>query len=278
MKMQRITRTARLAAAPPTSVFLRLGVLCVIAVALLTAATGAMAGARREITVGAGAGLLDALELIKNSFEAANPDITVSFTFASGGAITAQVKQGAPLDAVIFPAGGGHMDTLEHEGLIAPETRFVAALDKIVLVVSSNAKVAGDPWKWLSSPSVRKIAIGDPQIVPAGAYAMQVLRHMGLDKLLAERLVYARTVRQVLTYVELGDADAGLVYGSTLYKSTKARAIAEAPSGSHESVVFEGAMVKGTKHEREAQRFLAYLRSPEARKAFEECGFGTPDE
>ncbi|MEW6106877.1 MAG: molybdate ABC transporter substrate-binding protein [Bacillota bacterium] len=276
--MQRITRTARRVAVLPTAVFLRLGVVCVIVAALLTAATGAMAGARREITVGAGAGLLDALELIKSSFEAANPGIAVSFTFASGGAITAQVKQGAPLDAVVFPAGGGHMDTLEREGFIVPKTRFVAARDKIVLVVPGDAKVAGDPWKWLSSPSVRKIAIGDPRTVPAGAYAMQVLQHMGLDKLLAERLVYARTVRQVLTYVELGDADAGLVYGSTLYKSTKAKAIAEAPSGSHECVVFEGAMVKGTKHEREVQRFLAYLRSPEARKALEQCGFGTPDE
>ncbi len=90
--------------------------------------------------------------------------------------------------------------------------------------------------------------------------------------------MYARTVRQVLTYVELGDADAGLVYGSTLYKSTKAKAVAEAPTGSHESVIFEAAMVKGTKHGQEVQRFLAYLRSPEARKGFEQCGFGMPEE
>ncbi|MGE5592771.1 MAG: molybdate ABC transporter substrate-binding protein [Betaproteobacteria bacterium] len=253
-------------------------VLCVVAAMLLVAATGVTSGARREITVGAGAGLLDALQLIKASFEAANPDISVSLTFASAGAITAQVKQGAPLDAVIFPAGGGHMDTLEHEAFIAPETRFVAACDVIVLAVPSGTKVAGDPWKWLSSPSVQRIAIGDPRIVPAGTYAMQVLKHMGLDKLLAERLVYARTVQQVLTYVELGDSDAGFVYGSTLYKSTKAKMLAKAPSGSYEDVVFEGAMVKGTQHRQEVQKFLAYLRSPEARKAFEECGFGLPKE
>jgi len=245
---------------------------------LLIASTGVTAATRREITVGAGAGLLDALQLIKASFEAANPDVSVSLTFASAGAITAQVKQGAPLDAVIFPAGGGHMDTLEREGFIVPETRFVAACDTIVLAVPSGTKVAGDPWKWLASPSVQRIAIGDPRIVPAGTYAMQVLQHMGLDKLLAERLVYARTVQQVLTYVELGEADAGFVYGSTLYKSIKAKVLAKAPSGSYEDVVFEGAMVKATQHKQEVQEFLAYLRSPEARKAFEECGFGLPKE
>lgn len=275
--MCQMTRAAKRVVTPSASVSVRLTVLLVVAAVLLTAASGAAADARTEITVGAGAGLLDVLDLIAGSFEAANADIAVSFTFASGGAITAQVKQGAPLDAVIFPAGGGHMNTLEHEGLIAPETRFVAAHDKILLVVPSDTRLSGDPWKWLAGPSVRKIAIGDPRIVPAGTYAMQVLQHLGLDKLLAERLVYGRTVRQVLSYVELGDADAGFVYGSTLYKSTKARAVAEAPAGSHESVVFEAAMVKGTKHDQEVQRFLAYLRSPEARKAFGQCGFGTPE-
>jgi molybdate transport system substrate-binding protein len=243
---------------------------------------GAVAGvgdaARREIVVGAGAGLLDALQLIKGSFESTNPDVSVSFTFASAGAIAAQVKQGAPVDAVVFPAGGGQMDALEQDGFIAQETRFAIAHDEIVLAVPAGTRVEGDPWKWLASPSVERIAIGDPRIVPAGTYATQVLQHMGLDKLLAKRLVFARTVQQVLMYVEMGDADAGFVFGSTLHKSTKAKAVAKAPAESHEKVVFEAAMVKGTRHENEAKRFLDYLRSLEARKALSQCGFGTPGE
>lgn len=240
---------------------------------LLALATGVGAADRIVITVGAGAGLRDALESIKRSFESANPHTAISYTFSSAGAVAAQVRQGAPLDAVVFPAGGGHMDALEREGLVVPESRFIVARDKLVLVVPRERKVPGDPWKWLSDPSAKHIAIGDPRIVPAGVYAMQVLKHMGLDKPLAGKLVYARSVPQVLSYVELGDADAGFVYGSTLFGSAKARAVAEAPPESHEPIIFECAMVKATPHEKEVERFLAYLRSKDGRKAFEECGF-----
>ena len=64
----------------------------------------------------------------------------------------------------------------------------------------------------LAQPSVKVIATGDPQSVPAGKYAQEVLTHFGLFDELKPKFVFAKDVRQILTYVETGNADAGIVY------------------------------------------------------------------
>lgn len=208
-------------------------------------------------------------------FERAHPQIKLTFTFANAGAISAQVKQGAPVDVVVFPSGGGHMDALERDGLILSGSRRVVARDDLVLVLPATRQVPADPWSWLVSPEVRRVAIGDPEAVPAGFYAMQVLRRLGLDTALEPKLLYARTVRQALVYVEQGEAEAALVYRSTARGSDKARVAAVAPPETHDPIFFEGAVVKATRHADEAQFFLQYLLSPGADRVFGEHGFGT---
>ena len=210
-------------------------------------------------------------------FERTYPDVKLVFTFGSAGALSAQVKQGAPIDLVLFPSGGGHMDTLARDGLIMSGSRRVVARDDLVLAVPVAKPVQVDPWSWLRSSEVRRVAIGDPGSVPAGVYAMQTLRRLGLDTALQPKLVYAETVRQALVYVEQGDAEAALVYRSTVHGSNKVRVAAVAPPDSHDLILFEGAVVKDTPHSDQARLFLEYLVSAEAVRVFEEYGLQAPN-
>lgn len=252
----------------------KLGAACVIAVLAWVVLGGCVPRRQRvSLTVAAGAGLSEVMPAVGADFERAQPDIKVTFTFGNAGAISAQVKQGAPVDVVVFPSGGGHMDALERGGLILPGSRRVVARDDLVLAVPASKQLPADPWSWLRSSEVRRVAIGDPKAVPAGVYAVQVLRHLGLDVALEPKLVYAGTVRQALVYVEQGEAEAALVYRSTLRGSDKARVAAVAPPETHDAIFFEGAVVKAARHAVEAQFFLQYLLSPGAVRVFEEDGF-----
>ncbi|MCR4419000.1 MAG: molybdate ABC transporter substrate-binding protein [Clostridia bacterium] len=224
------------------------------------------------LTVAAGAGLSEVLPVVGEDFQKAYPKVKVTFTFASGGAIAAQVRQGAPVDAVVFPSGGGHLDALEQEGLILAGSRRLVAEDDLVLAVPTGVELPPDPWSWLAGTEVRRVAIGEPKAVPAGTYALQTLRHLGLAEAVRPKLVYARTVRQALVYVEQGEAEAALVYRSTLHGAERARLAAVAPAQAHDPIRFEAAVVSATRKAEEARLFLDYLSSPDAARVLEAYG------
>jgi len=117
------------------------------------------------------------------------------------------------------------------------------------------------------------IALGDPASVPAGQYGRQTLIALHLLDTLNSKLVFAKDVRQVLTYVETGNADAGLVYATDAQASGKVRVVATAPESSHDPIVYPAAVVKGTQNEDTARKFLDYLSSPVARAIFVRHGF-----
>jgi len=115
--------------------------------------------------------------------------------------------------------------------------------------------------------------VGDPASVPAGQYGRQTLIALHLLDKLNSKLVFAKDVRQVLTYVETGNADAGLVYATDTQASGKVRVVATAPDSSHDPIVYPAAVVKGTHSEEAARKFVEYLGSPAARAIFVKHGF-----
>jgi molybdate transport system substrate-binding protein len=227
-----------------------------------------------SLTVGAGAGLSEALGALARDLQARGL-FTISCSFSSTGVVASQVRQGAPLDLVVFPTGGGHMDDLEREGLLVPGTRCEVARDKLVLAVLVDTPVRQDPWTWLAGSSVSRVALGDPQMVPAGHYAYQVLDSLGIMALLEAKLLHARSVRQALAYLEQGEAEAALVYSSTVRGSGRVHVMAVAPPGSHQPIVFEAAVVASSPHREEAETLISHLASPWAARVFEEYGFDT---
>lgn len=240
---------------------------------LLTLAAGVLQlqADQVTITVSAAVSLKAPLETLKAGFEKANPGIEVLYNFGSSGSLEQQIINGAPVD-IYISASTTQMDSLEKAGLILPESRFVLLGNTVVLIAPVGTQT---PAGFGDLPTARTIAIGEPKSVPAGMYAMEILTHFGLAEALKEKLVYAKDVRQVLVYVESGNADAGIVYGSDAAGSKSARIVAVAPEGSHQKVEYPAAIVKSSAHVAESARFLAFIRSGEAKALFKSAGFAT---
>jgi molybdate transport system substrate-binding protein len=168
------------------------------------------------------------------------------------------------------------MDALKSEGLLVAGTRRDVVGNSLVLITPVGAVRVKD-FTDLASPEVKTIALGEPATVPAGMYARQTLGNLGLFRTVEKKIVYAKDVRAVLTYVETGNADAGIVYRSDAKASTKARVAALAPAASHDPIVYPAAVLKDSKHIAGARAFLEFCGSPEADAVFRKYGFTTPE-
>ncbi len=224
-----------------------------------------------SITVSAAISLKDALDEMGASYERNHPGFRITFNYAGSGTLQHQIEQGAPVD-IFVSAAERQMDALQAEGLIIAATRRNLATNKLVLIVPSSAhEIQG--FQDLTRSSVKIIALGEPATVPAGFYGQQTLQHLGLFAAIEKKFVYAKDVRQVLVFVETGNADAGLVYQTDARISSRVRVAAVAPDSSHDPIVYPAAVVNTTKHPDAAQAFLDFTTSPPARLIFEKYGF-----
>ena len=207
-------------------------------VACLTASlgTGVAAGAHAgELTVSAAASLQNAFREIGRRFEQAHPGTTVRFNFAGSGPLLAQLRKGAPVD-VFASADHDTMDRAVAEGLVTGATRRDFASNAVVLVAPLQAPANGagaslSALADLRGARVRRIAVGQPRVVPAGAYTRRALQAQGLWSALEPRLVYGDNVRQVLSYVSRGEVDAGFVYRSdALLDAARVRIVLTVPT------------------------------------------------
>ncbi|MFZ0635121.1 MAG: molybdate ABC transporter substrate-binding protein [Candidatus Acidiferrales bacterium] len=224
-----------------------------------------------SLTVSAAISLKDALDEIAKMYEQKNPGVKVTFNYGGSGTLQHQIEQGAPVD-IFFSAAEKQMDALVAKGLTVAGTRRDAVRNSLVLIVPAAAGTAKD-FSDLVKPEVKTIALGEPATVPAGMYAQQTLQHLGLMDAIKPKVVYAKDVRQVLTYVETGNADAGLVYRTDALISKKVRIVATAPEDSHEPIVYPLAVIKGTKQESAARGLADYLAGADAHAIFKKYGF-----
>jgi molybdate transport system substrate-binding protein len=190
--------------------------------------------------------------------------------FGSSGTLAREIENGAPVDAIIS-AGEKPVDDLAAKGLLAAGTRRNLLTNALVLIAPQDSKLTG--FDALTAPAVKLVALGDPATVPAGQYGLETLQNLRLYDRIRSKIVLGKDVRQVLTYVETGNADAGLVYATDAKISTKVRAIAVAPESSHAPIVYPVAAIAGTRNEQAVRDFLAYLGSPSARAIFVKHGF-----
>jgi molybdate transport system substrate-binding protein len=226
----------------------------------------------QTLTVSAAASLTDVMEEIKGFYEEKTVH-TLVMNYGSSGALQQQIEQGAPAD-VFISAAQRQMDVLQEEGLILAESRVDLLENKVVLIipVSGDNKEITD-FNSLTTDSLKLLAIGEPESVPAGRYAKEVLSSLGIWKKLEEKCVLGKDVRQVLTYVETGNVDAGIVYMTDALTSEKVKIAATAPAGSHTPVTYPAAIVLGTSVLQVAEDFMAYLQSNEVAEIFERHGF-----
>ena len=129
----------------------------------------------------------------------------------------------------------------------------------------------------MAKSEVRHIAIGEPQTVPAGMYAREILTHLNLYDQLKPKFVLAKDVRQVLTYVATGNVNAGIVYATDARISSKVKVVADAPEGSHSPVIYPVAIIKASRNPAGAKDFEAFLLGAQARAVLEKYGFAPVD-
>lgn len=238
-------------------------------------ASGCSGGGQAEktVNVSAAVSLKDVLGEITEAFTQKKPGVRLSFNYASSGTIQQQIEQGAPVDLFIS-AGKKQMDDLLNQGLVGtPQT--IAGND-LVLVIPSGSSKTINSLQELKSTWFQKIAMGNPAAVPAGKYALEALKKEGVLNNISPRLVLAKDVRQVLIYVETGNAEAGFVYRTDALKSGKVKVGLAVPPDFHSPVVYLAAVVKRAQNGDEAGRFLEFLKTAEARQIFKKYGFTEP--
>lgn len=227
--------------------------------------------ATTELTVSAAISLKDALDEIRSTYLAQHAGVALAINYAASGTLALQIEQGAPVD-VFLSAAPKQMDDLQTKGLLAEGSRRDLLRNEIVLVVPKDS-TGVTSFQDLLKPSVKHVALGEPTSVPAGQYAQEVLTKLGIAEAVNAKAVFAKDVRQVLTYVETGDADAGIVYSTDALESAKVRVAAQAPEDSHAPVIYPVGVIKGSKNAAAAADFEAFLSGPQARAIFQKYGF-----
>jgi len=225
-----------------------------------------------ELTISAAASLTDALNNLKSSFESEHPTITLSFNPGGSGKLARQIEQGAPTD-IFLSASEKDMDKLQEGNLILEDTRTDFATNKLVLITNIEKPFILSSFEEINPATIDHFAVGEPESVPVGRYTKEVLEKLELWEPLQSKLVLSSNVRQVLTHVEMGNADIGIVYASDALVSEKVKVVAAAKSEWHEQIVYPGAIIADSKHPEEAKAFLAFLTSEQGKEILKKYGF-----
>jgi len=226
-----------------------------------------------EVTVSAAASMTDAMQDIEQEFEAENPGIDITYNFGGSGTLRQQIEQGAPID-LFYSASKRDYDLVEQAGLVQEGEQILN--NNLVMIKSAqsdaasfNAFVEGDG----------QLAVGTPEAVPAGTYAQQALESVDMWQPLEEqeRLVLTRDVQQVLTLVDQGAVDAGIVYLSDSLGAENASIIEEIDSERHDPIEYYVADIEDEERNSEKQEavdaFYAFTLGETAQAIFADYGF-----
>lgn len=223
-----------------------------------------------ELTVSAAASLQDALNEITENFTKDHPNVKINYNFGASGALQQQISQGAPVD-LFFSAAEDKFDLLVEEGMIEKEKGIDLVGNEIVLVVPKESDLGIKTFEDLTKGN--KISIGTPESVPAGKYAKETLEKLNIWNAIEGKVVYAKDVRQVLTYVETNNVDAGIVYKTDALISPKVEIVATADEDSHAPIIYPLGVIKDSSHAKEAELFYKYIQNETSMKILEKYGF-----
>lgn len=223
-----------------------------------------------ELTISAAASLQDSLEELQKAYENEHDNIKITFNFGGSGALQQQILEGAPVD-LFFSAAQDKFDELVQKDLIDKKQGTDLLANELVLVVPKNNEKHIQSFEDLMKAG--KIAVGTPETVPAGKYGIETLKNMNLWENVESKVVYTKDVRQVLTYTETENVDAGLVYKTDALVSEKVDVVSTAKEDTHTPIIYPVGVIKESKHAKEAEDFYHYLQSDQAMKVFKKYGF-----
>lgn len=223
-----------------------------------------------ELTISAAASLKEVMAELEPMFTEDNSNVTLTFTYGSSGSLQQQIEQGAPSDLFIS-AGKKQMTTLEEEDLLLENTNKDLVKNSLVLIGPKDTTLTS--LEDIKGDAVKNIAVGEPSSVPAGKYADEVLNNVGIMADVKSRLVFAKDVKEVLTWTTTGNAEAGFVYLSDAISSDSAKIIETISEDLHSPITYPVAVIKSSKNPDTAKAFEDFLFTDEAQKVFEKYGY-----
>ncbi len=212
---------------------------------------------------------MKSLPEIGREFEAKS-GVKVVFSFGASGILAQQISGGAPFDA-FFSADRRYIDQLIHSGHLDAGSRRTYAQGRLVVWSKSLAITRLED---LAGPEVRRISVANPDYAPYGRAARQALERAGLWDKLGPKLVVAENIRHALEMAESGNADAALTALSLMDKASGHLWIV--PETLHDPMLQDAAVVARSAHRQQAEAFIEFLASPQARGVLEKYGFLLP--
>jgi molybdate transport system substrate-binding protein len=222
----------------------------------------------------AAASLTDSLTELGAPYEKAH-GYAVHFNFGASSLLARQIQEGGPAD-LFFAADEATMDALQRNDLLIPDTRRDLLANSLVFIVPKEGGRDLKTVKDLAGAEWKRIALAQPDSVPAGVYARQYLTSMHLWDAIKDRVVPTENVRAALAAIESGDADVGVVYKTDALISKKVRVVLEVPAVEGPKISYPIAILKSSKNTGEARKFEEYLGTPGGRAVFEKLGFVVP--
>ncbi|MDR1977376.1 MAG: molybdate ABC transporter substrate-binding protein [Synergistaceae bacterium] len=231
---------------------------------------GASFAAATELSVSAAASLTDAFTELAAEYEKVNPNVKIAANFGASRTLLQQIEQGAPVD-VFAAADQATMDEGASKKLIVDESRKNFAENGIVLAEPAGKK-AVTAIEDLKKDAVTHVALGNPDYVPAGRYAKEILQAAGLWDALREKFILGENVRQVLDYIVRGEVDAGFVFSTDARSAgDKLAVVAELQPGT--PVTYPIAVASDSPRKAEGTKFIEYVLSDAGKAILKKYGF-----
>ncbi len=229
------------------------------------------------ITVFAAASTTNAVSDIAKIYMKQYPG-KVRLSFASSSTLAKQISHGAPSD-IYISANKKWMDYLEREKMISKESRIDLLGNRLVLIAPVESRLRHmdihPNFSLVGYLGDGRLAMGDPDHVPAGMYGKDALMRLNVWKTVEHRIAGMKDVRAALMMVERGEVPLGLVYATDAAISHKVRVVGVFSSDTHPAIVYPVAIVKG-RGTPAVMRFMDFLQSASARSVFERYGFSVP--
>jgi len=249
-----------------------------VAVALVLVLSAGLCAAQ-EVTVAAAADLQFAMQEVGTLFQRESGK-TVKLIYGSSGNFAQQLQNGAPFD-MFFSANLDYPRQLEAAGLTEPGTFYQYAIGKIVVWVPNDSKLdLSSGLKALLNPSIKKIAIANPQHAPYGKAAVAAMQKENIYDQVKDKFVLGENISQTASFVASGSADVGIIALSlALSPNMKDKGrYAEVVAGDYPAIEQACVIMRSSKNKDIAQQFLKFIQSPPIRELFKKYGFAIPNQ